>query len=58
MGPDPGLRRLVLRTLLAAYPHPVPPQWAVDLVGEGLAGHTLFGTNVHDPAAPPTKSLG
>lgn len=49
MGPDPGIRRLALGTLLAAYPGPVPPQWAVDLIGEGLAGHTLFGTNVHDP---------
>ncbi|MCL7460774.1 glycoside hydrolase family 3 N-terminal domain-containing protein [Micromonospora echinofusca] len=50
MGLDPGLRRLALGTLLAAYPGPVPPGWAVDLVAEGLAGHTLFGTNVHDPA--------
>ncbi|KIR65429.1 MULTISPECIES: glycoside hydrolase family 3 N-terminal domain-containing protein [Micromonospora] len=50
MGTDPGLRRLALGTLLAAYPGPVPPGWAVDLVAEGLAGHTLFGTNVHDPA--------
>ncbi|MEO3777122.1 glycoside hydrolase family 3 N-terminal domain-containing protein [Micromonospora sp. B11E3] len=50
MALDPGLRRLALGTLLAAYPGPVPPDWAVDLVGEGLAGHTLFGTNVHDPA--------
>ncbi|WP_025617540.1 glycoside hydrolase family 3 N-terminal domain-containing protein [Salinispora cortesiana] len=49
MGPDPGIRRLALGTLLAAYPGPVPPQWAVDLVGAGLAGHTLFGTNVHSP---------
>ncbi|GAA2700896.1 glycoside hydrolase family 3 N-terminal domain-containing protein [Micromonospora olivasterospora] len=50
MGLDPGLRRLALGTLLAAYPGPVPPDWAVDLVGQGLAGHVLFGTNVHDPA--------
>lgn len=50
MGRDPGLRRLVLGTLLAAYPGPVPPDWAVELVAEGLAGHTLFGTNVRDPA--------
>ncbi|SCL52580.1 beta-N-acetylhexosaminidase [Micromonospora citrea] len=49
MGLDPGLRRLALGTLLAAYPGPIPPDWAVDLVAEGLAGHTLFGTNVHDP---------
>ncbi|MGW3613661.1 glycoside hydrolase family 3 N-terminal domain-containing protein [Micromonospora sp. NPDC005163] len=50
MGLDPGLRRLALGTLLAAYPGPVPPDWAVDLVSDGLAGHTLFGTNVHDPS--------
>ncbi|MEU8260732.1 glycoside hydrolase family 3 N-terminal domain-containing protein [Micromonospora sp. NPDC048999] len=50
MGQDPGLRRLALGTLLAAYPGPVPPDWAVDLLAEGLAGHTLFGTNIHDPA--------
>ncbi|MET8256986.1 glycoside hydrolase family 3 N-terminal domain-containing protein [Micromonospora sp. NPDC005553] len=49
MGLDPGLRRLALGTLLAAYPGPVPPDWAVDLLADGLAGHTLFGTNVHDP---------
>ncbi|WP_329007722.1 glycoside hydrolase family 3 protein [Micromonospora rifamycinica] len=50
MGRDAGLRRLVLGTLLAAYPGPLPPDWAVELVADGLAGHTLFGTNVHDPA--------
>ncbi len=50
MGLDPGLRRLALGTLLAAFPGPVPPDWAVDLLADGLAGHTLFGTNVHDPA--------
>ncbi|MFI7079966.1 glycoside hydrolase family 3 protein [Micromonospora sp. NPDC049903] len=49
MGIDPGLRRLALGTLLAAYPGPVPPAWAVELVAEGLAGHTLFGTNIHRP---------
>ncbi|MFG1672875.1 glycoside hydrolase family 3 protein [Micromonospora sp. NPDC049282] len=49
MGLDPGLRRLALGTLLAAYAGPVPPDWAVDLLADGLAGHTLFGTNVHDP---------
>ncbi|QLQ39655.1 glycoside hydrolase family 3 protein [Micromonospora robiginosa] len=50
MGLDPGLRRLALGTLLAAYAGPVPPDWAVDLLADGLAGHTLFGTNVHDLA--------
>ncbi len=49
MGLDPGLRRLALGTLLAAYPGSVPPEWAVDLVADGLAGHTLFGGNVIGP---------
>lgn len=40
----------MLRTLLAAFPGTAPPRWAVDLVADGLAGHTLFGRNVVDPA--------
>ncbi|MFY1633474.1 glycoside hydrolase family 3 N-terminal domain-containing protein [Solwaraspora sp. WMMB335] len=47
---DPGLRSLALRTLLAAFPGTTVPQWAIDLVGDGLAGHTLFGGNITDPA--------
>ena len=47
---DPGLRRLALGTLLAAFPGDTAPEWAVTLLAEGLAGHTLFGTNVTDPA--------
>ncbi|WP_329108107.1 glycoside hydrolase family 3 protein [Micromonospora sp. NBC_01699] len=50
MGTDPGLRRLALRTLLAAFPGDSPPDWALGLVADGLAGHTLFGRNVTDPA--------
>ncbi|KUL40651.1 glycoside hydrolase family 3 N-terminal domain-containing protein [Actinoplanes awajinensis] len=50
MAIDPGLRRLALRTLLAAFPGPSAPGWALDLLADGLAGHTLFGTNVVDPA--------
>jgi beta-N-acetylhexosaminidase len=42
------LRRLVLGTLLAAFRGPVAPDWARDLVTEGLAGHLLFGSNVVD----------
>ena len=49
MAIDPGLRRLALRTLLAAFPGPAAPGWAARLLAEGLAGHTLFGTNVADP---------
>jgi beta-N-acetylhexosaminidase len=50
MAIDPGLRRLALGTLLAAFAGDSAPDWALDLLTEGLAGHTLFGTNVVDPA--------
>ena len=49
MADDPGLRRLALRTLLAAFPGTAPPAWALDLIADGLAGHTLFGYNVVHP---------
>ena len=51
-GIDPGLRRTVLSTLLAAFHGPQAPDWALDLVADGLAGHVLFGFNVRRrPAA-------
>jgi beta-N-acetylhexosaminidase len=50
MAMDPGLRRLALRTLLAAFQGPTAPDWALQLLTEGLAGHTLFGFNIADPA--------
>ncbi|HEY0530788.1 MAG TPA: glycoside hydrolase family 3 N-terminal domain-containing protein, partial [Actinoplanes sp.] len=50
MAIDPGLRRLALGTLLAAFPGGTAPEWALGLLTEGLAGHTLFGTNVADAA--------
>jgi beta-N-acetylhexosaminidase len=46
---DPGLRRLALRTLLGAFRGPTAPDWAVELVADGLAGYTLFGFNVDTP---------
>jgi beta-N-acetylhexosaminidase len=49
MAEDAGLRRLVLGTLLAAFPGRSAPGWALDLVAEGLAGHTLFGRNIETP---------
>ncbi|MDG4785374.1 glycoside hydrolase family 3 N-terminal domain-containing protein [Micromonospora sp. WMMD1102] len=49
MPTDPGVRRLVLGTLLAAFPGTRPPDWALELLAEGLAGHTLFGRNVEHP---------
>lgn len=46
---DPGLRRLVLGTLFAAFGGHQAPDWALDLVAQGLAGHLLFSRNVADP---------
>ncbi|MFF5226487.1 glycoside hydrolase family 3 protein [Dactylosporangium sp. NPDC000521] len=48
MANDPGLRRLALGTLLGAFPGAQAPAWAVDLLGEGMAGHLLFGYNIVD----------
>jgi beta-N-acetylhexosaminidase len=45
---DPGLQRLALGTLLAAFPGEVAPGWAVSLLEQGLAGHVLFGYNIAD----------
>jgi beta-N-acetylhexosaminidase len=58
-GTDPGLRRLILRNLLAAFAGKAPPEWALRLVSEGLAGHTLFGSNVgaEDQVARLTATL-
>ena len=50
MAIDPGLRRLALRTLLAAFAGQTAPDWALRLLSEGLAGHTLFGFNIAEPA--------
>ena len=47
---DPGLRRLAMRTLLAAFRGHTAPEWAIDLVQQGLAGYTLFGFNIVDTA--------
>jgi beta-N-acetylhexosaminidase len=49
MTTDPGLRRLVLRTVLAAFRGPTAPDWAVALLADGLAGYTLFGYNIAGP---------
>jgi len=45
---DPGLRRLILRTLLPAFPGLTPPRWALDLVAEGVGGYVIFYYNIRD----------
>jgi beta-N-acetylhexosaminidase len=46
---DPALRRLALGTLLGAFRGERAPEWAGDLVAQGLAGHVLFGFNIVEP---------
>ena len=48
MSKDYGLRRLALGTVLGAFPGRQAPAWALDLLGEGLAGYVLFGYNIVD----------
>jgi beta-N-acetylhexosaminidase len=43
---EASLRRLAMGTLLGAFRGDAPPEWAVDLVKQGLAGHVLFGYNI------------
>lgn len=50
MAIDPGLRRLVLRTLLPAFPGLTAPEWALRLAADGIAGFILFYYNLGEPA--------
>lgn len=42
------VRELALRVLLASFDGPTLPTWAADLLGEGLGGMCLYGSNVVD----------
>jgi len=59
MALDPGLRRLALGTLLAAFGGTTVPPWAHDLMGDGIAGYVLFGytTTDRDQVAALTADL-
>jgi beta-N-acetylhexosaminidase len=50
MAIDPGLRRLALRTLLAAFAGKSAPSWSLRLLTDGLAGLALFGCNIAEAA--------
>jgi beta-N-acetylhexosaminidase len=54
-----SLRSLALRTLLAAFPGPKAPAWALRLVTEGLGGVALFPYNIvdHEQVARLTATL-
>ncbi|GAA2508300.1 glycoside hydrolase family 3 protein [Winogradskya humida] len=47
---DPGLQRLALGTILAAFVGKNVPEWLLRSLADGLAGVTLFGTNIESPA--------
>src|SRR5262245_32215430 len=55
----PTDRELALRTLMPAFPGTVAPDWARQLVAEGLGGLALFGGNVvdHEQVAGLTAAL-
>ncbi|MDT4931654.1 MAG: beta-N-acetylhexosaminidase [Pseudonocardiales bacterium] len=42
------IRRLALSCLLLSFVGPVPPQWLLDALAEGLGGVVLFGSNLGD----------
>lgn len=47
---DQALRRLALGAMLASFRGTTtPPEWALRLLDQGLAGYVLFGYNVVDP---------
>ena len=43
-----ALRGLALSTLLPAFHGAYPPDWALRLTEDGLAGFALFGYNIRD----------
>jgi len=46
---DQAMRGLALGAMLASFPGTTPPDWALRLLDQGLAGYVLFGYNVVDP---------
>jgi beta-N-acetylhexosaminidase len=46
---DQTLHRLALGAILASFPGATPPDWALRLLDQGLAGYVLFGYNVVEP---------
>jgi beta-N-acetylhexosaminidase len=47
---DPSLARLAEAILVPPFPGTTAPGWLLDALGRGLAGVTLFGPNIADPA--------
>jgi hypothetical protein len=45
---DPEVRRLALSCLLLGFVGPVPPDWLLDALADGLGGVVLFGSNLGD----------
>ncbi|WP_400996002.1 glycoside hydrolase family 3 protein [Agromyces sp. GXQ0307] len=49
-GAGQDLRRDILTTLLPGFAGPEAPEWLLGLLGEGLGGVCIFGSNVVSPA--------
>lgn len=47
---DPALAKLADAILIPPFPGPEAPRWVLDALARGLAGVTVFGPNIADPA--------
>ena len=56
-GIDPALARLADAIIIPPFPGTEPPRWILEALGRGLAGVTLFGTNVLGETSALTSSL-
>ncbi|MGW9632326.1 glycoside hydrolase family 3 protein [Agromyces sp. NPDC055520] len=48
-GEGAALRRDILATLLPGFEGPHAPRWVLELLGEGLGGVCIFGSNIESP---------
>jgi beta-N-acetylhexosaminidase len=56
-GIDPKLAALADAILIPPFPGTTPPPWLLDALGRGLAGVTLFGSNVTGDISAVTAAL-
>jgi len=56
-GIDPALAKLADAIIIPPFPGVEPPRWVLEALGRGLAGVTLFGTNVLGDTSALTSSL-
>src|SRR5215469_2246452 len=56
-GIDPKLAALADAILIPPFPGTTPPPWILEALGRGLAGVTLFGSNVTGDISAVTAAL-